>query len=186
MKEARCKKSPIIWLHLFEMFQVRKCIKKDSRLVAVSLNPNSSAQLVVRPNEWQCRSLEWRKVYYKDQAWGASLMTQLVKNLPAMQETWVWFLGQEDPLEKEIATHSSILAWRIPWTEEPGRLQTMESQELDMTYWLNDKDQARRTGCLMLQGPKLPDEFWGRVFIDKILGEVCRVCDLPMVGWWWG
>ena len=44
----------------------------------------------------------------------ASLLTQLVKNLPAMQETWVWFLGQEDPLEKEMATHSSLLAWRIP------------------------------------------------------------------------
>ena len=71
------------------MFRVRKCIKKDSRLVAVSFNPNSSAQLVVRPNEWTCRSLEWRKVSYKDQARGASLMTQLVKNLPAMQETWV-------------------------------------------------------------------------------------------------
>ena len=52
----------------------------------------------------------------------ASLIAQLVKNLPAMQETQVQFLGQEDPLEKEMATHSSILAWRIPWTEEPGRL----------------------------------------------------------------
>ena len=50
----------------------------------------------------------------------ASLMAQLVKNLPAMQETRVRFLGQEDPLEKEMATHSSILAWRIPWTEEPA------------------------------------------------------------------
>ena len=50
-------------------------------------------------------------------------MAQMVKNLPAMQETWVRSLGQEDPLEKEMATHSSILAWRIPWTEEPGRLQ---------------------------------------------------------------
>ena len=50
-----------------------------------------------------------------------------------MQETQVWFLGWEDPLEKGIATHSSILSWRIPWTEEPGRLQSMESQELDMT-----------------------------------------------------
>ena len=53
---------------------------------------------------------------------GASLVAQLVKNLPAMQETWVRFLGWEDPLEEEMATHSSILAWRIPWTEEPGRL----------------------------------------------------------------
>ena len=60
-------------------------------------------------------------------------MAQLVKNLPALQETWVRFLGQEDPLEKEMATHSSILTWRTPWTEEPGRLQSMGSQESDMT-----------------------------------------------------
>ena len=52
----------------------------------------------------------------------------MVKNLPAMQETWVQSLGQEDPLEKEMATHSSILAWRNPWTEEPGGLQSMGSQ----------------------------------------------------------
>ena len=51
-------------------------------------------------------------------AW-ASLVTQTVKNLPAMQESWVQFLGQEDPLEKGMATHSSFLAWRIPWTKEP-------------------------------------------------------------------
>ena len=50
----------------------------------------------------------------------ASLVTQIVKNLPAMQETWFRTLGQEDPLEKGMATHSSIPAWRIPWTEEPG------------------------------------------------------------------
>ena len=55
------------------------------------------------------------------------------KDLPAMQETQVWSLGQEDLLEKEMATHSSILAWEIPWTEEPGRLQSMGSQESDMT-----------------------------------------------------
>ena len=51
-----------------------------------------------------------------------SLVALLVKNLPAMQEIWVCFLGWEDPLEKGMATHSSILAWRIPWTEEPGGL----------------------------------------------------------------
>ena len=62
-------------------------------------------------------------------AW-ASLVVQLVKNLPAVQETWVWSLGWEDPLEKEMATHSSTLAWRIPWTEEPGRPQSMESQRV--------------------------------------------------------
>ena len=60
-------------------------------------------------------------------------MAQLVKNLPAKQETRVRFLGWENPLEKEMATHSSILAWRIPWTEEPGRLQSMGLQESDMT-----------------------------------------------------
>ena len=59
-----------------------------------------------------------------------SLVAQLVKNLPAMQETLVWFLGWEDPLEKETATYSSILACRIPWTEEPGRLQSMGSQRV--------------------------------------------------------
>ena len=53
------------------------------------------------------------------------LIAQLLKSLPAMQETQVQFLGWEDPLEKEMATHSSTLAWRIPWTEEPGRLQSM-------------------------------------------------------------
>ena len=53
---------------------------------------------------------------------GASLMAQMAKNVPAMQETWVRFLGQEDPLQKGMAPYSSILAWRIPWTEEPGRL----------------------------------------------------------------
>ena len=64
---------------------------------------------------------------------GASLIDQLVKNLPAMQETRVRFLGLEDPLEKEMATCSSILALRIPWTEEPGRLQSVGLQESDMT-----------------------------------------------------
>ena len=63
----------------------------------------------------------------------ASLVAQLVKNLTEIQETWVQFLGQEDPLEKEMATHTSILAWRILWTEEPGRLQSMWSQESDTT-----------------------------------------------------
>ena len=61
---------------------------------------------------------------------GASLVAQLVRNPPAMQETWVLSLGWEDPLEKEKATHSSILAWRIPWTEERGGLQSMGSQKV--------------------------------------------------------
>ena len=61
---------------------------------------------------------------------GASLVAQTVKLLPTMWETWVQSLGREDPLEKEMATHSSILAWKIPRTEEPGRLQSMGSQRV--------------------------------------------------------
>ena len=57
-------------------------------------------------------------------------MVQLVKNVPAMQETRVQSLGQEDPLEKEMATHASTVAWKIPWTEEPGGLQSMGSQKV--------------------------------------------------------
>ena len=57
-------------------------------------------------------------------------MAQRVKHLVAMQETWVQSLGQEDPLEKEMVTHSSILALKIPWTEKPGRLQSMGSQRV--------------------------------------------------------
>ena len=60
----------------------------------------------------------------------ASLVAQIVKNLPAMQETWVQSLGWADPLEKGMATHSSILAWRISWTEKPGRLQSIGSQRV--------------------------------------------------------
>ena len=59
-----------------------------------------------------------------------SLVAQTVKRLPTMQETWVWSLDWEDPLEKEMATHSSILTWKIPWTEDPGRLQSTGSQRV--------------------------------------------------------
>ena len=68
----------------------------------------------------------------------------MVKHLPAMQETWVQSLGREESLEKEMATHSSILAWRIPWTEEPGRLQSMGSQRaihdwaISLSFFLKD------------------------------------------------
>ena len=61
---------------------------------------------------------------------GLSLVAQRVKRLPPVRETWVQSLGQKDPLEKEMVTHSSILAWRIPWTEKPGRLQSTGSQRV--------------------------------------------------------
>ena len=68
-----------------------------------------------------------------------------VKNLPAMWETWVWSLGWEDPLEKGMATHSSILAWRSPWTEKPGQLQSMESARVGHNW-------ASNTGHLYVFG----------------------------------
>ena len=64
-------------------------------------------------------------------------MAQRLKRLPAMRETWVLSLGQEDPLEKEMATHSSILTWRIPWTEELGGLQSTGRKESDATEGLH-------------------------------------------------
>ena len=73
-------------------------------------------------------------------------MAQKVKHLPETRENWVRSLGQEDPLEKEMATHSSTLAWKIPWMEEPGRLQSMAHKEWDTTeapslslsmYWMD-------------------------------------------------
>ena len=68
-----------------------------------------------------------------------SLVAQRLKRLPAIQETWVGSLGQEDPLEKEMATHFSILTWRIPWKKEPGGLQSMGSQRI--TYnWVTEQE----------------------------------------------
>ena len=71
---------------------------------------------------------------------GASLVAEMVKNMPAVQETQVRSLGWEDPREKEMATHSSILAWEIPWTQEPGRLQSMGLQRLGHNWLNNTKD----------------------------------------------
>ena len=74
------------------------------------------------------REAERQRKRNEDVYWRASLMAQMVKSLPAMQETQVRSLSWEDPLEKRMATHFSILAWRIPWTEKLGGLQSMRSQ----------------------------------------------------------
>ena len=74
-----------------------------------------------------CTNLIWVLTHF---SFLASLVAQMVKRLPAMQETRVQFLGWEDPLEKEMAVHSSTLAWKIPWTEEPDRLRSMGSQSV--------------------------------------------------------
>ena len=74
-----------------------------------------------------------KNIYHFHPVSWASLVAQTVKNLPTMWETWVHFLSWEDPLEEGMATHSSILAWRIPWTEEPGRVAAWGLKESDMT-----------------------------------------------------
>ena len=85
------------------------------------------------------------------------LWAQLVKNLPAMRETWVQFLGWEDPLKWGMTTHSSILVWRIPWTEEPGRLQSMGSQRVSHNWATFSKQWKRYVldtqSCFTLRDP---------------------------------
>ena len=75
-----------------------------------------------------CIGFRARQIWYM-----TSLVAQMVKHLSTMPETWVRSLGREDPLEKEVTTHSSTLTWKILWTKEPGRLQSMGHKELDMT-----------------------------------------------------
>ena len=85
------------------------------------------AYVEILTHNWKVQPLGGNHfIVYKYTKW-ASLVAQRVKRLPAMRETQVRFLGWEDPLKKEIATHSSTLAWKIPWTEKPGRLQSMGS-----------------------------------------------------------
>ena len=98
-------------------------------------------------------------------------MAQTVKSLPTMRETWVRFLGWEDPLEKTMATHSSTLAWKIPWTEEPGGLQSMGLQESDTTERLHFHFSLSCTGegngnplqCSCLENPRDEGAWWAAV-----------------------
>ena len=81
---------------------------------------------------------------YRTRTVGASVVVQLVKNLPAMWEAWIWFLGWEESLEKGKATHSGIPAWRMPWTEEPGRLQSTGLQRVrhNWAIFSNNRNQS--------------------------------------------
>ena len=81
-------------------------------------------------------------------------MAQIIKNLPAMQETWIQYLGQEDPLESEMATHSSILAWRSPRTEEPGRLQSVVLQRVGQGWATNTFIRSKARGISPSLGPE--------------------------------
>ena len=103
------------------------CLKNESKRDTEDCEPSPEWQLL-RPL-WNHCILPANDVVSYSSSW-ASLVPQVVMNLPAIQETQVRSLGQEDPLEKEMAAHSSILAWETPWTEEPGGLQSMGSQRV--------------------------------------------------------
>ena len=100
------------------------------------------------PNE-PLKFLEIHALFCEERA---SLVAQMVKNLPVMWENWVQSLGWEDPLEKGTATHSSILAWRIPWTEEPDRLQSMGSQ---ITSWQIEREKVETVTHFISLGSKI-------------------------------
>ena len=108
-------------------------------------------------------------------SWWASLVAQMVKNLPAMQETGVWSLGQEDPLEKEMVTHSSVLAWRILWTEKPGRLQSMGSQRVRHDWATNTRHPCSTKGVIDIT----------RKLLEKgsPAGQLFTVSVFPIANW---
>ena len=136
-KQFRITQKPIRWMKLSDWYHLGIENKIWSRKVAklvcvcgggVILEDNSKRRI------YKCLiNTDILENLHDSTIERVSLVAQSVKNLPAMQETWVQFLGQQDPLEKEMATHPSILAWRIPWREEPSRLQSMVSQELHTT-----------------------------------------------------
>ena len=113
-------------------------------------------------------SCQWYTISSK--FWGASLVAQMVKRLPAMRETWVRFLGREDPLEKEMAIHSSTLAWKIPWMEEPGRLQSMGSRRVGhdwvtlLSLWCIGEGNGNPFQCSCLENPRDRGAWWAAVY----------------------
>ena len=150
------------WLHIFS--------NQDSPVVRGSLGEKGTPPYIwsQTPREgapywtglysmackWQkpySKPLEQKKKKKKVIHWNGTrtaqgfLVAQMVKNLPAMQETRVWSLGQEEPLEKEMATHPSIIAWRIPWTEEPGGLQPLRLRRVGHDWVTNTHRTVYRT-----------------------------------------
>ena len=103
-------------------------LPKYTNLVLTKSYSTCWYSLIIKARHWKCLD----EVTYSIN--GTSLVAQRLKRLPAMRETQVQSLGWEDPLEKEMATHSSTLAWRIPWREEPGRLPSMGSQRVGQDW----------------------------------------------------
>ena len=102
------------------------------------------------------------------------LVAQTVKRLPIMRETWVWSLGREDPLEKEMATHSSILAWKIPWMEKRGRLQSVGLQRVGHDGATSLSLSLSLYNCVI--GPWVSLYFPWLLLILRILNNYCVTC----------
>ena len=112
----------------------------DGRSEMLQVEERKQAPISLQLEKMSCPQWKWTAfISDEDRREGLNSLgfavAQMATNLYAMQETQVWSLGWKDPLEKGMATHSRILAWRIPWTEEPGGLQPMALQESDVTEW---------------------------------------------------
>ena len=116
------------WQRMKWLYSITNTMKMSlSKLWEVVMDREACHAAVSRVAKSSTQPSDWTELIRPSHPLGASLVAQNVKTPPAMQETWVRSLGQEDPLEKGMTTHSSILAWRIQWTEEPGGLQSMGS-----------------------------------------------------------
>ena len=116
------------WIYIYIYICVCVCITQPQKIMKDTV---AATWMNLKEYHTKMKSDRERQILYGGlRGKGASLVAQRLKCLPGMQETWAQSLGREDPLEKEIATHSSTLAWRIPWREEPGRLQSMGSQRV--------------------------------------------------------
>ena len=123
-----------------QLYSIRPIIMKCrySYFKIIILNPLPDTDIYLFPFSSSLGKVFWSSFFPFSlfRLW-ASIVAQSVKNLPAVQETQVWSLGWEDPLEKEMATHSSILAWKISWTQEPGGMQSMGSQRVGHDWVTN-------------------------------------------------
>ena len=123
--------------HATELWRKAAYLKLNFQMAKAKMETPSSTKFIGSPRKNKSvASKKWSvfwylfKLSYAVSTLRASLVAQMVKRLPAMQETWVRSLGQEDPLEKAVAPHSSTLAWKIPWTKEPGWLLSMGLQRV--------------------------------------------------------
>ena len=154
-RKEKCKKAKWLSEEALHIAEKRKEAKRKGEKGRYT-HLKAEFQRIARRDKKAFLSDQCKEIEENNRMGGASFIAQSVKNLPAKQESWLGFLSQEDPLEKEMATHSSILAWRITWTEEPGGLQSMGSQESDTTEQLErERERENTMGRLEISSRKL-------------------------------